>query len=489
MVDNSQTPSDQTETDFTIGPSAIQAYSRLPYTMWHALAEFVDNSTQSRLNYESIIDDVLLDEGKSLQVDITYNRVAHEMRIEDNSIGMSHDKLIDALKIAMPTADSRGRSRYGMGMKTAACWLGRKWKIVTCEWGSGIEWTATIDVDAIARHGAKVPLTSRAVDSNCHYTNIIVTDLRRVMQKRTEDTLITYLGSIYMYDLTAGPDNPLPLRLTYNTIPIQPAAINDWDTDHEGNPFYREIPEGTMIGTKSLSGYIGVLMIGKGSRKFGGFSLYQNRRQIQGYPNGWKPSSIFGGVDAEGANNLVAQRLTGVLQPDSAFGVSHTKDAIQFEGDEEDQLENFLYEFSKDYREYAAQRRSNRAGKGWTPEKLRDLVASTKMEFSSIEMKDAINTSHLPPIDAILATNEQRIQAVANDETATVVPVTQELTVKVIVRAVSDYEPYVTISSGAEPGVVYVLINGLHPYYHELETDEAIKECIQSVYVRRGRGV
>ena len=47
------------ETDLNIGTQAIGAYSRLSYTMWNALAEFIDNSTQSRLNYEWIIDDVL----------------------------------------------------------------------------------------------------------------------------------------------------------------------------------------------------------------------------------------------------------------------------------------------------------------------------------------------------------------------------------------------------------------------------------------------
>ena len=45
--------------DFDIGPSSIMAYSRLSYTLWYALAEFIDNSTQSRENYDSIIDLVL----------------------------------------------------------------------------------------------------------------------------------------------------------------------------------------------------------------------------------------------------------------------------------------------------------------------------------------------------------------------------------------------------------------------------------------------
>lgn len=465
------------DTDLTIGPRALDAYSRLSYTMWYALAEFVDNSTQSRLNYERVVDEVLQTEGKPLQIDITYNKTAREIRIEDNSIGMKKETLIDALKIAAPTKDSKGRSRYGMGMKTAACWLGRKWKIVTCEWGSGIEWTAEVDVEAIAYHEARVPLTPRVVGTDEHYTKIIITEMRRNIQARTESTLMDYLGSMYMFDLkpTEGSAVP-PVKITYNTAEIAAPSEYEWDTDPDGKPYLREIPEGTKIGTKSIGGWVGVLK--KGGRKYGGFSLFQNRRQIQGFPNAWKPRSIFGGVDDEGANNLVSQRLTGILLFDHDFSVSHTKDAILFDDAEEDQLEKFLVELTKDYRLRAVQRRGDRTGRIWSGEKLRELIAGLKAEFESTEMKDAVNTAQLPPIDAIVASNRQRVDELAEADTAAVFPVTGELTVKVSIREVSEYEPYVTISTGAETGVIHVLINGLHPYYQTLETQEAIEECI-----------
>ena len=147
---------DDLETELSVGPKAIDAYSRLSYSMWFALAEFVDNSTQSRLNYGDLVDDLLRAEGQPLTVDIIHNRQTKELTIRDNSIGMTKDDLVAALRIAHPTSDSNGRSRYGMGMKTAACWIGAEWTVTTCEWGSGEEWTATVDVDAIANHGAKV---------------------------------------------------------------------------------------------------------------------------------------------------------------------------------------------------------------------------------------------------------------------------------------------------------------------------------------------
>ena len=466
------------ETDLTIGPGALDAYARLSYTMWYALAEFVDNSTQSRLNYERLIDDVLRSEGKPLQIDITYNKVAREMRIEDNSIGMNQTTLINALKVAVPTKDSIGRSRYGMGLKTAACWLGRKWQIVTCEWGSGIELTADVDVEAIAHRNAKVPITTRTVDRDLHYTKIIVSSLRRNIQDRTVETIKAYLGSMYMFDLKPAPDAQIPpVKLTYNTDEILPPSDSDWDTDPDGLPYRRDIPDGVKIGTKSVAGWVGVLR--KGGRRYGGFSLFQNNRQIVGFPKAWKPNSIFGGVDDEGANNLVSQRLTGVLLLDHDFEVSHTKDAILFDGDEEDLLENYLKDLTEDYITRATSRRGERAARAWNSEKVRDLIEALKPEFTSNEMKDIINTAQLPPIDAITATNRRRVEELAEEDTVAEVPITDSLTVKVSVREVSEYEPYVIITAGADPSIVHVLVNGLHPYYQAIGgSREAEEECV-----------
>jgi hypothetical protein len=111
-----------------IGPEAISSYQRLSYTPWHAIAEFVDNSTQSYADNQALIDERLQEEGVSFQVSITYepNENNGMLRVADNSIGMSYADLERALRIAVPPANRLGRSRYGMGMKTAAFWIGRK---------------------------------------------------------------------------------------------------------------------------------------------------------------------------------------------------------------------------------------------------------------------------------------------------------------------------------------------------------------------------
>lgn len=471
----SGTSSGDFEADLTIGKSAIDAYSRMSYTMWFALAEFLDNSTQSRINHDGIIDKVLQDEGTTLTVDILHDKIGRTITISDNSIGMNRDTLVASLKIASPTPDSKGRSKYGMGMKTAACWIGRRWKIVTTEWASGEEYTAEIDVDGIAHHGARVPITMRSVDRAEHGTKIIISDLRRRIQKRSEEVICAYLGSMYMFDLRPDEDGRVGLKLTYNSEEIPAPDEFVWDTDPAGKPMRQELPE-TLIGGKKVSGWFGILK--KGGRKYGGFSLYQNKRQIQGYPDGWKPRAIFGGVDDEGANNLVAQRLTGVLLLDG-FEISHAKDKVLFQGDEEEELERLLVEQTEDYRNYAKNRRGGNGGTvKWSKEKLRDLVNSMKSEFVGSEMKDALNSAALPPAAVIEAGNQKRVDSLSPEDELDRFEILPDLHLVISEKETSEYEPYVIYAPGADGKTLHIIINLLHPYYEMLGADAAIEECV-----------
>ena len=178
---------------------------------------------------------------------------------------MTKDDLIQALRLAQPTKDSHGRSKYGLGMKTAACWIGRKWRVVTCEWSSAEEWTADIDVEGIARHQKRIPLTRRVVDANEHYTKIVISDLHRNIQKRTEETIRSYLGSMYRVDIDAG-----RLKIFYNNEEVTTPNYYEMDTDPFGKPMRRDLPALT-IGGKAVIGWIGVLK--KGRRK-SAVSLY-----------------------------------------------------------------------------------------------------------------------------------------------------------------------------------------------------------------------
>jgi len=459
--------------DFDIGPGSITAYSRLSYTMWYALAEFIDNTTQSRENYDHIIDDVLADEGNPLRVEINYNPTKRELTITDNSIGMTYDDLVAALKIARPTKDSKGRSKYGMGMKTAACWIGKNWSVTTCEWDSGEEWTATVSVDDIAKGKVAIPLTSKKVDTDQHYTVIKISNLNRHIQKRTEETIMQYLGSMYRMDirdkrliiLFNGKQVPLPEELQFAT----------YDTNKEVKEIFDH-----KINGKRVHGWFGVLHTG--SRKFGGFSLFQNNRQIKGYPDAWRPRSVFGGVDEEGSNTLVSQRLTGEIVLDG-FEVSHTKDDIVWQDDEEERLEEFLVEKTLNLKRYATTMRKGGGTKNaWDRERLKEIMEEAKIEFSSNEFRDALAEAQLPPMEVIKQANQKQAQALSDKDWLLQLPdVGSGVQVRVALQDRSENDPHLTFVPDKDG--ITVIINEQHPYYAEIDSQERVKEIIfQYVY-------
>lgn len=458
--------------DFEVGPSTISAYSRLSYSMWYALAEFVDNSTQSRLNYEGIIEDVLKKEGVPLTVKVNYDRQKQIITIEDNSIGMTKADIVDALKIGKPTADSKGRSKYGMGMKTAACWIGSNWSVTSCEWASGEEWTATVDVAEVAAGRARIPLTVQKVSKDAHYTKITIWNLNRMIQRRTEETIMTYLGAMYRVDirnkrlLLLFNDNPVPLPEDYDIARTE-------DGKEAREPFE------TVVGGKAVKGWFAVLRTG--SRKFGGFSLIQNDRQIKGYPDAWKPKSVFGGEDDEGGNSLVSQRLIGEIILDG-FDVSHTKDAILYSGNEEEELEKFLADKTQRFKAFATSMRKGTKGTPWSKEKFKELVEGMKDEFSSTEIKDAVATTPLPPLSVIQESIKKQAAATTTEEQVLKVEVGDGITITLVLSDRSENDPHLTLYPSSDKDLM-VIINRQHPYFVDIESEERVAELTrQYVY-------
>jgi len=465
MNSNNQSPQEQAHADFEVGPSSISSYSRLSYSMWYALAEFVDNSTQSRLNYEGIIKDVLASEGTVLKVEIEYDRQNKSITISDNSIGMTRDDLINALKIGKPTADSKGRSKYGMGLKTAACWIGGNWSVTSCEWGSGDEWTATVNVAEVAAGQIKIPLTTRKVSADAHYTKITIWNMNRLIQRRTEETIMTYLGAMYRVDIR---NKNLILLFNGNTVPLPEA--HDMARTEDGKEAREDFS--TTVGGKAVHGWFAVLRTG--SRKFGGFSLIQNDRQIKGYPDAWKPRSVFGGEDDEGGNSLVSQRLIGEVILDG-FDVSHTKDAILFSGTEEEDLEKYLAERTQRFKAFATSMRKGVKGTPWSKEKFKELVDGMKEEFNSAEMKDAVTTGPIPPLSVIQESIKKQAAAITDEEKVLQVEVGDGVVVKLCLQDRTDNDPHLTLFPSGDKELM-VIINQQHPYFIDIESAERVDE-------------
>ena len=117
----------------------------------------MDNSTQLFFDNRDLLDRQLKEEGKQLEVSIVLDPTGTGMlRIADNAMGMSFSELQHALKLE-GSANTSGRSKYGLGMKTAACWYGDHWTIRTKRLGETIEHMIDVDVEDVASNHTDLP--------------------------------------------------------------------------------------------------------------------------------------------------------------------------------------------------------------------------------------------------------------------------------------------------------------------------------------------
>ncbi|MBC7949005.1 MAG: ATP-binding protein, partial [Chitinophagaceae bacterium] len=299
----------------------VRSYKRLSYTHWHALAEFVDNSTQAYLDNRSVLDLSVAPGNFRLSIVIKYIREEDRLIIFDNSIGMSEAELERAMKIGMPPDDTSGRSRYGLGMKTAACWFGDLWELETKKLGETNSAKIIFDVDRVAQGDRDLRLTRESHPVGEHFTKIEIQKLNRKFAGRTITKIKDYLRSFYRKDIHRYLDLYWgEEKLNWDDrLEIEEDLIK-----HNGAPLKYEFQ--FEVNGKDVTGWAGVFL--RGGRSKAGFAMLHNDRVIRGWPDSYRPESIFG----EQRNDLINQRLVGELDL-GAFDISHTKDQILFSAD------------------------------------------------------------------------------------------------------------------------------------------------------------
>lgn len=463
---------------FEIENNVIASYKRLSYEPWYAFAEFVDNSTQSYFDNKEILDKEYNRTGEKLAISIDYDRNGDTITIIDNSFGMNEVDLNRAFKVGQPPENPDGRSKYGLGMKTAACWFGDLWSIETKKFNEEQSHLVTIDVDAIAKHVGEVNLNviSKDCPKDKHFTIIKITKLNRTLVGRTLGKIRNHLRSIYRFDILDG----IEIKWNGNILDWR-GYLDELHVTSDGVRF-KKVFEFEING-KQVKGWVGVLGKGNGSRSKAGFSIIQNRRIIQ---DNYKPISIYGEQE-DGGNDLINQRVLGELALDG-FSVSHTKDKIVWEDDDEEILNDKLGEICKEARELALTLRYNR-------EEIVDnkmnifkesAVTILEGEFKSYEIKNYITTVQPYPEKIITASFEKNIDRVKVDNTpnleVNIGTEEDKIIVTIYFSEKSEFEPYVLTETTIEEFRVVVIINLLHPHIQEMENEESftnfIRHCV-----------
>ena len=447
---------------FDLGIGAIRSYKRLSYTPWHAIAEFVDNSTQSYLDNEQALAAGSTESGDPFYVSVTYDRTDGVFRVADNAMGMDRKDLDRALQVGVPPDDPTGRSEYGMGMKTAACWIGDRWTVRTTRLGVAKEFEVTVDVEAVAGGATKLDVIERKAPVDDHYTIVEVGSHHHEWRGRTLGKIKDFLRSMYRVDLREE-----RLRLEW-----QGAALL-WDdpadafvTAKDGKPYRKAFK--FRVGGKDVSGWVGVLE--RGSRAKAGFSILRRGRVIKGWPESWRPQKIYGQIG--GSNDLVNQRLTGEITLD-AFTVTHTKDDILWISDEEDKVETKLKEKCADYITVAKRRKKGDGDeRGPSDLEVNTALEEFQAELESGELVDGIDITPLPPPDVIKQGFEPLTDAAVLTDPAFTATVS-DVTVKGYLAAdASANDPYVAVETSEAD--LLVVINLSHPHWKQITGAEGV---------------
>jgi hypothetical protein len=447
-----------------LGLETIESYKRLSYTPWHALAEFVDNSTQSFANNREAVVAALAAEKDDFRVNIVYDRDNQKIRVSDNAMGMDRTELEYALRVgARPTIQS-GRSKFGMGLKTAACWLGNTWSVRTKKLGETIEYEVTVSVPTIAGGDNTLPTEAREGQApDTHYTILEIWDLNRPLHGRTLGKIKDFLRSMYRLDLS---DGTLDLRWQDEKL-IWDFPDSEFANDRQGNLYKKDFS--FEIVDKEVSGWVGVL--NRGSRAKAGFSILHAQRVVKGWPESWRPQSIFG--QFEGSNDLINQRLVGEIRLD-VFEVTQAKDDILWFGDEEDAVEKALKEQTNNYITVAKERRKGgESGAGPTELEVQAAVDEFQEELTSSEMADLVTLEDIPAPEVVEASVRpllDEIRTTDPDFSATIGPV---LVHGYMANDMSVNDPYV-VSDAASADKVVIAVNLKHPHFSELRGAEGV---------------
>ena len=390
---------DENNIDITPPVQIYDYFKHLSYEPHYALAEFIDNSTQSFYNHEEELSDIHSVTHPSPYVTVRIKIADDSIIIDDNAFGMNRDDFKRAMQLARVPQNTDGRNEFGMGLKTAACWFGDKFTVTTTQKNCSKELKCTLDLEQLNQTNSHtLPIIESEVERKCHGTVIKIEKLSHKLNHGNKiNKLQKELTSIYRHDIRNGKlkliindhnDNNQNLEYEPPKIledngktwkkefefTVENEAVTQFNNYHQDNPL-----------NLKCSGFVGLLETG--STTDAGFTLIRRGRVIEA---NYRPESVVGR-----SNDFAYQRVFGEINMDG-FPVTQAKDKFDWQfGIEEDfinALKNEVSEYVKQARLY--RKRKTADMENITENMLADLSESTII--SSVSITKNVTTDEAP---------------------------------------------------------------------------------------------
>lgn len=374
--------------------SVYATYKRLSYQPWTAIAEFVDNSTQSFYDHK----DELLEQkyAKGLRITIDYiddKENGDRIEIYDDAYGMEWDDFQRAVILDRPPHNTNGRNEFGMGLKTAACWFGSLWSVESTRLGSKNKYYTEINIDELGKYKTEeIDVREETVDIKEHYTRIVIKNLnKRIVGSRTVGKVKELLSSIYREDIRSG-----LIKIYYNGTLLQFKEAPVYEEDVNGQLKVWKKPISFIVQHEGkdldVQGFVAIRI--PGSVKDAGFTLIRRGRVIVGgSEKNYRPAELFGD-----ANSYAWQRMYGELHMNN-WPVTQAKDGFDWHNSGlEDAFIEALREHTQDYRRKAENIRVREKIKSQELVKIatQDLSGSGIVENVQIEIVERKREQSIP---------------------------------------------------------------------------------------------
>lgn len=313
------------------GINILSVLGHLNYKPWYALGEFVDNAVNSGIEKNWNRLQSMHGQNYKLRVEIELdNTDGGRIVIRDNAAGIARAEYQRAFRTAEVPIDRSGLSEFGMGMKSASFWFTNTWTVRTKAVGEKVAGKVRFDLKTIVESGLEqLPIEDEEARMEEHFTELILLKPEKMPVGRTIGKIKKHLSGIYRQFIR---DGKLELWFDGEQLRYDEPNLLVAPRDATGIPqTWKKTVSIPLAGHKTVKGFVAIRE--EASTAEAGLALFRRGRLIVGSGDeGYRPTSIFGQP-----NSYRYQRVFGELHLEG-FGVSHTKDAIQWDGLEDDFL-------------------------------------------------------------------------------------------------------------------------------------------------------
>lgn len=484
---------EQRVTQLNIQPQAgvIGVFSRLNYKPWYAIAEFVDNSTQSFYTYEKIMKKNGIN---SINVEITYDFERDVLTIKDDAYGMEIDDFHRAIKVDSIPENQGGRNEFGMGLKTAASWFGNVWSVESTQLGSTNKYYTEVNIEELrSKNLNSIDIINVDCDPEEHGTTIVINKItKKIDGGRTKGKIIQLLESMYRRDINSGKVN-----ITFNGQKLQFEEYEclqfrdkvwrkdvDFSFDYDGKNHH-------------VTGFVGILKNGGFGRA--GFALFRrNRVVIGGEDQNYKPLNIF--IQLQ---NQISLRLFGELNLDD-FDINQAKDGFVWDNGLEDEFDKVLKVNIQEYINIAKISNKERASEESLSvnasqdiyQNVSKALENIKVDGSIIVDNDINNSNGVDHVDTaddstanfrdyqqfVLESNSGPTTVLEDTKRPYTIPIDSVTKKNVNVTwALGDKNTWIDVSE--TEGDINILININHPFFKPYSNEKEFKIVLEKFVI------